>query len=149
MGVTGLRQGQRSQRVTLFMLRHWQHPLNLLAWEDPQRVGGYLTRLIGSLELTKVISRLTCQSVCVSAAFLCIGVKVCVSRSVKCFHEWKDWNVKPCSIYMPLCTSASLFVMKADINTFIIHQIIMDLISYWLIMLGAEGAEILRGFVCS
>lgn len=129
--VTGWRQGHRSHRVTLFLLKHWQHPLNLLAWKDPQRVGGYLPKLIGGLELAKIINGVTSQSVCLPVCLLhyCVSRYVCES-SVQSVFLWKkrlecEATLHP---YISLCTSVSLLAIKPGINTFIIHKIIMDLL---------------------
>lgn len=108
--VAGLIQGQRSLRVTLFMLRHQQHPLDLFVQEAPQRVGGYLPSLIESLELTKVINRWTCQSVCVSAAFLCVWIH--------------GWNVQPPTICILLCVAACFFYLL--VNLFFKKLILMN-----------------------
>lgn len=78
------------------MLRHRQHPLDLLAQEAPQRVGGYLPSLIESLELTKVINRWICQSVCVSAAFTCVWIHEC--------------NVHSPTICILLCVAACFLI---------------------------------------
>lgn len=113
MDAACLRQGQRSPRVTLFMLRFWQHPLNQLAfsrshtrthrsthihcrWEDPQRVGGCLLRLIGSLESTKVSNQLSRQSVsvcCISAhRNVCACVCVSSGHSMYLLKEIQGWR---------------------------------------------------------
>ena len=96
-GVTAPRQGQR---ITQGHLVHWQHPLNLSQWEDPQRAAGCLLRLIGSLKSTQVINWLACQSTCVSVCCrsvypvcvcVCVRACVCVFRSVTAFIKGKTW----------------------------------------------------------
>lgn len=139
MGVAGLRQGQRSQRVTLFTLRHWQHPLNLLAFSRShthavtKRSSSESWWLFIQTDWKSRINKSN-QWIDLSVCLLnfCASGCVCVSsgQSVRPLIEWLE-----CEGTLHPCTSLWVYV---------IGRTIMDLTNKWLIM---EGVVIVRWFV--